>query len=185
MKKIFLIVASCIMVLIIALLITTNFIFITEKIYSKNPTSINIYKNSVVSLNSKTYQEEDSEYKKIINQLNDVGKISIFERLINNVAVNNKIEQSGDDEYTDSVADVKKNNICIEFIYELKQDKILYVGENTKVISYDKLLFVLSTNIGIDTVLIYYADGSNGYDKFNPLLMNGKCENIINYINTL
>ena len=185
MKKIFIIIASCLMFFIFILLITTNFIFVTDKIHTKNPDSINIYKKSVASLNNKTYTSKDTEFEEIINKINSIGKLSVFERLINNIDANEKIEQSRDDEYTENVSDVKKNNICVEFLYDFKQDKIIYVGAETKVISYDKLLFVFSNTKDIDTILVYYADGTNGYEKFNPLLLNGKNKNIINYINSL
>ena len=57
MKKIFLITAGVFTFIIVALLISTNFIFVTEKVITKNPNSINIYKKSIVSLNGKSYKE--------------------------------------------------------------------------------------------------------------------------------
>lgn len=184
MKKIFIIVASCLGVLIVGLLIATNFIFITENISSKNPISINIYNKSIATLNNKTYDIEDEEFENIIKNVNEVGKISIFERLICGASLNSQITQSQDDEYSSVISDVKKNNVCVEYIYEKNQDKIIYIDGKSKVVSYSRLLFVLSSENGVNKVVVYFAN-DQGYETYNPLLMNGKTEKIINYINSL
>lgn len=184
MKKIFLIIASCLVIFIIGLLIATNFIFITETIPSKNPVSINVYNKSIATLNNRSYESKDVEYQELTNHLNELGKISIFERLINGVTLNNQITQSQDNEYSKVISDVKKNNVCVELIYEKNQDKIIYIEGKTKVISYSRLLYVLPTQKKVDKVIVYFANDQT-YETYNPLILNGKPEKLIGYINNL
>jgi len=185
MKKIFLIATACFVTIIVGLLIATNFIFVTEKISDKAPSTISVYKKSLAVLNGKTYEEKDDNYKLIYEEIEKIGNVSIFDRLIYSAGLNNQLEQSNNDEYTKSISEVRKNNYCVEYIFDKRQDKIVYLNGNTKVITYDKLLYVLPTASGVNNIIIYYAESSNGYEKFNPIIMNGKTENIINLINGL
>lgn len=184
MKKIFIIIASSLTLIILGLLVITNFIFIKSSVISKSPNTINIYKKSIASLNNKSYKPEDSEFNDIIKFVDELGKISTFERLVNRIRLDGKIIQSKDGEYSSSIADVRNSNICVEFIYEAKQDKIVYIEGETKVVSFNKITYVLSSNY-IDDIIIYYAEGNNGYDNYDPLIMSGKSEKLINYINSL
>ena len=184
MKKLFLIIASIFTLSIIGLLISTNFIFIKSTVTTKNPESINIYKNSTSSLNSKSYKEKDSEYKEIISKVSNLGNISIFDRLISGSSLDDKIIQSKDDEYSDNITDIKKANVCIEYIFESKQDKIIFIDGNSKVINFNKLLFVIPTNSGVNDIIIYYAS-DKGYESYNPLVMRGKSDSLINFINNI
>ncbi len=184
MKKIFLIITSCVSVLIIGLLIATNFIFITEHISTKQPDSINIYKNSIAALNNKSYTSSDSEFFDINASVENVGKISIFDRLISGARLNDEITQSGDDEYSNVITDVKKSNYCVEYIYTTNQDKIIHIDGQTKVISYNRLLYVLPKSNGVNKVIVYFAN-DKGYENYNPLVMNGKTEEIIKLIDSL
>ena len=61
-----------------------------------------------------------------MNNLINVGKVSIFDRLISGAGLDDKIIESKKDEYSTNIADVRKTNICVEVIYETKQDKIIY-----------------------------------------------------------
>ena len=131
------------------------------------------------------YEDDDENYQSVFKAIQNVGNISIFSRLIHSAGLNDQIEQSNDDDYSDNISDVRKNNYCVEFIYNTKQDRIIYVDGNSKVITFDKLLYVLPTAKGVNNVIVYYAEGSNGYEKFNPLIMNGNTENIINLIDCL
>ena len=184
MKKIFLITAGALTLLIVALLISTNFIFVTEKITTKNPETINIFKKSVASLNNKSYVEDDEEFDEIVQKVSNVGKISIFDRLIAGADLDEKIDECKQNEYSSNVADLKKSKICVEIIYETKQDKIVYFNGKTKVINYDALLYVFSEDPGVSRVLVYYKS-DKGYDSYTPLEMNGKTSDIINFIKSL
>lgn len=184
MKKIFLIIVSCFTAVIIAILIATNFIFITEKIAVNQPKSINIYKNSTTILNNKSYNSEDNEFNNIIKTVENIGKVSIFDRLISQTGLQNSIRQSGDNDYSDVISDVKTSNYCIEYIYEGNQDKVIAINGQTKVISYNRLLFVLPTTSGINNIIVYFAN-DKGYENYNPLLFYGKTQDIINLINSL
>ncbi len=181
MKKIFLIIASCITIVIIGLLVATNFIFVHEKVVSKTPNTINIYKNSIASLNNKSYTNKDAEFNSLVDLVNELGKVSIFERLTSGCGLDEKIEQSPKDQYSSTIADIRNTNICVEFIYEAKQDKIVYLNGYSKVISYNKITFVLSKD-KVGTILVYYAEGNAGYDNYDPLVMHGKSEKLINFI---
>lgn len=185
MKKLFIILSGCFTFLIVALLIFTNFIFINQKITLKQPDSINIYKKSIAALNNKLYDSNDREFNDIIKNVSNVGNVSIFDRLITNSSLNDKINQSKDNEYSNNIADLKNTGYCIEFIYELKQDKIVYIDGKSKVITFNKLLYVFPSGKGMQNILVYYSEGSNSYENYNPLVFDGKTEKIINYINSL
>lgn len=184
MKKIFLIIAGCFTAVIVAILIATNFIYITENIASKQPKSINIYKNSTTILNNKSYTSDDGEFDNLIKKVENVGKVSIFDRLISQSGLDNAVRQSGDNDYSNVISDVRKSNYCIEYIYESNQDKIITINGNTKVISYNRLLYVFPTTSGVTDIIVYYAN-DKGYENYNPLLFYGKTQEIINTINSL
>lgn len=186
MKKVFIIITACLTVFIATLLIITNFIKIEESITSKEPASINIYKKSIASLNNKEYKNTDEEYNIILTKIQNSGKTTLFERLINGYNFENNIEQVEGNQSSTSVSDIRKTNICVELIFDTKQDKIIYSGKNTKVVSYDKLMFVfVENNNKISDVLVYFSNGSNGYANYNPLILVGKSGEIIEYINNI
>ncbi len=184
MKKIFFIVACCLCFLIVSLLIATNFIFVEDKVVAKTPNTINVYNKSNTALNNESLTSESKYFSELVKQVSKVGKVSVFERLINGKNLDGKITQMTNKNDVSLIADVRMTHICVEFIYETVQDKVVYIDGNSKVISYNKLTFAFSSN-KVDDIKIYYSEGSKGYDSFLPLVMCGKAKNVIEVINKM
>ena len=87
-----------------------------------------------------------SEGPLILKKLKNVSSVSIFTRLVNQTDASPKVEQDLNGTFTSYSTDIKQENIVIELVYDKQQDIVVYVGEDTRVISYFCLSYVIPVN---------------------------------------
>ncbi len=171
--------------LIIVLSIVLSCIKTTTSFIIEKPSAISIYNHSTVST---TYSETNtkSKYYELYEKLKNIGTISILERAINKIEVNDTLSQDVNRYLPNWAGDSNlKNNICIEIKYETTQSQIVYVDGDSKKIDYKQLIFILPEDGKTQQIAIYFMISSGSTYSASPILMNVNCKDLYNYIKTL
>lgn len=185
MKKIFIIVSSVIMVGVITLLIVLSNIRTNSNIEHEKPASIYVYNKT----NNPTIIKEDNEnYAKIMNGLENMTNMSLFDRLIKLKTLDTSHHLSKDGTYAKWTTELSMGNYVIELVYNDEQDVVVYDGEHTRVISYFCVYYVFSARSDFSDIAVYYSstnDSTLKQDKYascEPIILNGYTKDIVSLI---
>ena len=191
MKKIFSIISAVICGLVIVFISTLSFIKTNVAIIQNNPVSIYVFNESTTATKANGYTKDNAEFNEILKKLKKVSSVSIFTRLVNQTDATPKVEQDLNGTFTSYSTDIKQENIVIELVYDNQQDIVVYVGEDTRVISYFCLSYVIPVNNKFADVVIYYAttnsdDSKNeSYASCDPLVIKGKAGSFQKFVDKL
>ena len=191
MKKIFSIVSAVICGLVFSFIITMCFVKKNVGIQNNRPKFVTVFNKSTTATASNGYEEGTAEYTETLNQLKGLTNISLFNRLRNGTTLKHRIDQDMVGKYTKWSTALKSNNIVIELTYDREQDVVVYNGENTRVISYFCLAYVIPVSNEFEDVLVYYSDTNDStkkdtrYAACNPLIVKGMAKKLIKYVNSL
>ena len=191
MKKIFSIIAAVMSGLVIALLVTTCFIKTNVNSKANDPKFIYVFDKSTTATVSNGYNVDSKEYKDILNNLNKLTRVSIFDRLVNNTDVKPTFQQDVEGKYSKWTTDLKLDNIVVELVYDQQQDMVVYVGEDTRVISYFCLAYVIPLNNKFSDLIIYYSITNSdsakdeSYADCTPISVKCKAGKFNKFVSTL
>lgn len=191
MKKIFSIIAASLSGLVLVFITTLGFIKTNVPISYKDPVYIYVFNQSSTATATNGYSTSNSEFSEIMKNLKKSSSVSAFTRLVNGTDIKPKIEQDVDGTFTTYSTDIKQDNIVVELVYDKQQDMVVYVGEDTKVISYYCLTFVIPLTYDFADIVVYYATTNSddskteSYQKCEPLVIKGKAKKLIKYVETL
>ena len=192
MKKIFSIIAAVMSGLIMAFVLSLCFIRTSVPLSFKDPTYIYVFDRATTATVANGYSPEDNEFHDVLEQVKKMTSVSVFTRLVNKTDVKPTIQQDLEGTFSKWSTDLKLHNIVVEFIYSKQQDCVVYVGEDTRVISYFCISFVIPTNEEFSDIVIYYAPTTNDdqrrnedYQTCEPLVIKGIAKKIMKYIKTL
>lgn len=200
MKKVFIILSSVLMSLIIIMVVVMSIVKVNVCIdYDNDPKQIYIYNQSTDAISHTSggskinyFTKDNDVYNKILNQLNNSTNISVFERLLNNSTLKNEVSQDYDGTYTKWSTELKQKNIVIELIYDTKQrDAIVYYNGDSKVISYYTLAFVIPIGGGVRDVVVYYSSTNDStrkeveYTQNAPIHFKIKSDSLAGYVKSI
>ena len=191
MKKIFSIISAIMSGVVLLFVLTLCFIKTNVKMDRNNPAFIYVFNKSTTATVANGYSKNNAEYEKVLKRLNKVSSVSIFTRLVNGADVNPKIEQDLNGTFSKWSTDIKQNNVVVELVYDREQDMIVYVGDDTRVVSYFCLSYVIPLTKDFSDIIVYYAttnsdDGKNqSYQECSPLVIKGKAGSMLKYVDTL
>ena len=185
-KKIFVIIASVICVLVASFVITTNAIKSNVSIAIGSPYSVIIFDHSTTGVESK----EQAIFNEIGSKLNDTTNVSVFDKMINKFTLSKKIYQDSENRYAKWSTDILTKNLVIEVIYNSMQDLVVYDGEYSRVISYYCLSFVIPETENFTEIVVYYSFTQNNdnneknkdYASCTPLVLCGEADELSAYI---
>lgn len=181
-KKVFVVISSVMAVLVISFLVTTSSIKSNVSIAVGTPYSVVIFDHSTTGKELKK-ETTISNFKKEMNKLTNV---SVFSKLVNGANISKKIYQDSDGKFAKYSTDLLNKNLVVEIIYDKMQDLIVYDGQDTRVVSYYCLSFVIPKTSDFTEIAVYYALTSNSTDneKYNsyvsctPLILYGNAETL-------
>lgn len=185
MKKVFIVIASLLMAVVITLLIVLNSLKKEVGIELENPVSISVYNKSN---NPVIYDKEDAQYAQIMEKLNNVSRMSLFDRLLKLKTLEAKVEISKDDTYVKWNQEISNENYVVELTYNEEQDIVVYDGDYTRVISYMCIYFVFNGMSDFSDIAIYYSGTNDStikqekYASCEPIIINGYTGDLVNYI---
>ena len=116
----------------------------------------------------KTYNEStiantvDYDYAKVQNELNSSMKIKKLSTIGKNFKINTTVRIDVNAKFSNNVT---ANNKCVELEFASEQTQIAHYNENTKKITYTKLLIVLNGSNEISDHIVFYSNGGDYQDQ--------------------
>lgn len=189
LKKIFIILACVISALTASFLITVCSVKSNVGIAIGNPYSIVVFNQSTTGREVKN-EETISEFNK---QMNNVTNLTVFDKLVNGVTIKNRIYQDSSGKFAKWSTDLLNKNLVIEVIYNKMQDLIVYDGDDTRVVSYYCISFVIPKTDDFTEIAVYYSITSNAdnnekndsYRENTPLILYGNASDFIEFAKTI
>ncbi len=187
-KKIFLIIASSICVVVLSFLITTSCIKSNVNIAVGSPYSVVIFNHST----SGTETKDEKVFSQIDEKLNQTTTLSVLDKLINGFSLSKRIHQDSDGKYQKWSTDLLNKNLVIEVIYNSMQDLIVYDGKYSRVISYWCISFVIPSTSDFTEIPVYYAltqnnnnnEKNDSYSSCTPLILYGEASELKEFVET-
>ncbi len=185
-KKIFIVIACSITVLINAFLIALNNIKSNVCIAVGSPYSVVVFDHSTTGNEIK----DEKVLEKFYKQMEKLTNVSVYDKLINRASIEKKIFQDSNDKYAKWSTDLLNKNLVIEIIYNSIQDLIVYDGNNSRVVSYYCISFVVPKTDDFTEIAVYYSLTSNSegneknesYAACTPLTLYGNAKELIKFI---
>lgn len=185
-KKIFIITACSLMVLIGAFLITLNNIKSNVCIAVGSPYSVVVFDHSTTGKEITDEKKLEKFYKK----MNNLTNVSVYDKLINQATIEKKIFQDSSGRYAKWSTDLLNKNVVVEIIYNAIQDLIVYDGKDSRVVSYYCLSFVIPQTDDFTEIAVYYSLTSNtsgnekneSYASNTPLTLYGNAKDLAKFI---
>lgn len=192
MKRVFIIISAVLMVAIISLLVTLTQVNKNVNIKFDEPEKIYIYNESTNPTKNDGYSKTDEAYTELVNKINNMTNMSLFERLVKLKTLDTQIEQSKDGTYVKWTSELKSKNLVIELDFgPNEQDMIIYENGNSRVISFYCISYVIPKTSEITDIIVYYS-GTNDttkreehYAKCESIVLKGYGAEIIKYIKSL
>lgn len=192
MKKIFSIIAVSLMSLILVFVAVLCFVKKNVNIKYGTPETIYVYNKATTP--TSTFTASDEEFDKVLKELKNITKMSLFNRLVKLNTLNTKVTQDLDSKYASWETSMKQDNLVIELYFGTRmQDTVVYYNENSKVVSYYYLAYVIPTDGNFNEIAVYFCDTTDStasvkdknYQGHKPLIITGFTKNIIQYVNGL
>ena len=188
-KKIFIIIASFICVLVVSFVITITNVRSNVSIAIGKPYSVVVFDHATTGVESK----DEEMFKKIDAQLSGTTNLTVFDKLINGFTLDKKIYQDSKGTYAKWSTDILTKNLVIEIIYNSMQDLVVYEGDDSRVVSYYCLAFVIPTTTDFTEIPVYYAftqntdnnEKSKSYQECTPLVLYGNAEELSEFVKTI
>lgn len=184
-KKIFIVIACVLSVMIGAFLITVNNVKINVSIAVGSPYSVVVFNHSTTGKELKT-ETLLNDFNKKFEKLTDV---TVYDKLVNGASLSKHIFQDSDNKFTKWSIDMLNNNLVIEITYNSMQDLIVYDGKDTRVVSYYCLAFVIPKTTNFTEIAVYYSLTSNSdnneknesYASCTPLILYGNAKDLAKF----
>ena len=186
-KKIFVIIACSICVLVSSFLITTNIIKSNVSIAIGKPYSVVVFDHTLAG----TEIKDESQISTLDKKINETTTVSVFDKLVNGFTLKKKIYQDSKGRYTKWSTDILKDNLVIEIIYNSMQDLVVYDGKDSRVVSYYCLSFVIPTNKNFTEIPVYYSftqeasEKNASYAECTPLILCGEAEELSEFVKSM
>ena len=192
MKRIFIIIASIFIALILALLIVLGSVKKSLSFDFKEPYYINIYNKSSTTINNKSFYATDKEYGEVIEMFGKTTKSSLLNLLLKTGSMKYRIEL---DKYNYATYDtsMKSDNLVIELVYQKLQNIIVYDEGNPRVIAFYCLLIVIPPENKFEDIVIYNSmtndtndnNVEKEYKKNVPFVVKGNPKQLLDYVSSL
>ena len=104
--------------------------------------------------------------------------------LKNNTSLDENIKQDNEQTYLRWDNQFRQENIVVELYYDEQQDVVVYCGDDTRVISYWCISYVIPTTDEFTDVIVYYSTLNESataitesYAECDPLILYGEADN--------
>ena len=188
-KKIFIVIACVISALTASFILTVCNVKSNVGIAVGSPYSIVVFDHATTG---KEIKNEET-IKKFHDKMAEITDVSVFDKLINGVTIKNRIYQDSEKKFTKWSTDLFNNNMVIEIIYDAMQDLIVYDGNDTRVISYYCISFVIPDTDNFTEIAVYYSLTSNAdnnekndsYSSNTPLILYGNASEFAEFVESV
>ena len=189
LKKIFIVIACVISAL------TASFVLAICNVKSNVGIAIGSPYSIVVFDHATTGKEIKSEEKinKFQEEMNEITNVSVFDKLVRGVTIKNRIYQDTGKKFATWSTDLFTKNLVIEIIYNSMQDLVVYDGNDTRVVSYYCIAFVIPNTSNFTEIAVYYSLTSNvdnnekndSYRSNTPLILYGEASEFVEFAKTI
>ena len=187
-KKIFIAIACAISAITASFIISVCNIKSNVGIAIGTPYSIVVFNHSTTGKEIKNEETIDKFY----NEMNEITDVSVFDKLVNGVTIKNRIYQDSSNKFAKWSTDLLNDNLVIEIIYNSMQDLIVYDENDTRVISYYCISFVIPDTKDFTEIAAYYSLTSNvdnnekndSYRSNTPLILYGNASDFAEFVKT-
>ncbi len=186
-KKIFIIIASSICVLVSSFLIATNTIKSNVSIAIGKPHSVVVFDHTLAGAEIK----DESSISSIDKKMKKTTNVTVFDKLVNGFTLKKKIYQDSEQKYAKWTTDLLRNNLVIEIIYTSPQDLVVYDGKDSRVVTYFCISFVISDTKNFTEIPVYYSltqeatEKNQSYAECNPLVLCGEADELSDFVKSL
>ena len=179
------IVSGIFIAVVIVITIVLSCVKTTTMLNIDDPSSIVVYNYNTVGT---TYSKENTKakYDKILKEVKNIGKLSILDRAVNKVDVNDTISQDINKKYPQWTGDANlKNGICVELKFEKTQSQIVYVDGDSKRIDFKQIIFVVPEDGKTQEIAIYFMISSGATYSASPMIINANCKSLLKTIKSV
>lgn len=188
-KKIFVVIASFILVATSTFIISICNIKSNVCVAVGEPYSAAVFYYST----SGTEIKDDEKAEKLEKEISNLTNLTVYNKLINGATLDKRIYLDTDGKFSKYTTDLLTNNLVVEFIYNSMQDLIVYDGEDSRVVSYYCISYVIPKTKGFTEIAVYYsltsnADGNEkneSYASNTPFVLCGNAESLVEFITGL
>lgn len=188
-KKLFIVLACVISALTASFLITVCNKRSNVGIAIGTPYSIVVFNQSTTGKEVKS----EETIKEFNAHMNNLTNLTVFDKLINGVTLENKIYQDSSAKFAKWSTDLLNNNLVVEVIYNSMQDLVVYEGDDTRVVSYVCISFVIPKTDDFTEIAVYYSTTSNAdnnekndsYRANTPLILYGDASEFIEFAKSI
>lgn len=188
-KKIFVILASVISALTASFIITVCNVKSDVGIALGSPYSVVVFNHATTGREVKN-EESLNEIKQ---QMSNLTNVSVFDKLVHGATIKNKIYQDSKGKFKKWSTDLLNKNLVVEIIYSSMQDLVVYDGNDSRVISYYCISFVIPNTEDFTEIAVYYSLTSNkdnnekddSYRENTPLILYGNAEELSEFAKTI
>jgi len=173
--KRFSIIASVIIGLIIATIITLSCIKVDSGLDIDNPSKIIVYAKNSVGVQY-SMEETPSKYKKAKKCYEDMTNLSIFDYMVTGKSLKQKPSQDINQKYETWKESNKNTFYCVELIFKEKQSVIVTIDGKTKVVEFYALIMKVDKTTTSEEVAMYFStsEGTSKSYSTSPILINAK-----------
>lgn len=174
--KKFTIYATIISLIIIIATFSLGFITTSTPLHIDEPSAFYIYNNDTTS--TKITKENNPEvFQQLVNGLNNLTNINLATRLIQGGNINEQPSQDVKSEYGEITVNlIKIKHVVVEVVWENKQQQIVYINGNTKMLEFYSMAFAIEdTSTRIIPICLSQSlpNVTNKDYKGSPLLIRG------------
>lgn len=204
MKKIFSISTAVFCVLVIALLVTLACVKKNVPLETGTPYRIMVYNHSTSAYQSKTdkqagFVKEDEEFSKLLNEINGMTNLSLFDWLLNENTLDLHPSQDLDGRFAKYGTEMKSQYVAVELWFAnpnndpnvtVQQDLVVWCNGSSKVVSFDRMIMIIPTDGNeYNTVVCYFSldsqDAESQYKTCSPILFKARSEKLVKYIKSI
>ena len=188
-KKIFIVIACVISALTASFLLTVCNVKSNVGIAVGSPYSIVVFDHATTG---KEIKNEET-IKRFHDELYGITDVSVFDKLVHGVTIKNRIYQDSESRFAKWSTDLFNENMVIEIIYNKMQDLIVYDGDDTRVVSYYCISFVIPDTDDFTEIAVYYSLTSNAdknekndnYRTNTPLILYGDAGEFAEFVKSV
>ena len=180
------IIASIIIVLIIATTIVLGCVKVNNGLDLDQPSKIVIYNKSSVGVEY-TSETTPSKYNKVKEMYEEMTSLSVFDYMLNGISLNQQASQDLSQDYATWKESNKSNNYCLELIFSEKQSVVVSINGNTKVVEFYALIMTIEESSHGKETALYFSTSSGTSKSYStsPILVTAKQSKLYDYISNL
>lgn len=189
MKKAFMIATACISGIILIFIVVMGFAKRNVNISYTEPETINVYYQSSNPTKQGGYNQSDENYDSILKNLSNITNMSMLEWLFGCNSITTEVTQDLNGQFSQTYKpDFLQTSVGVELVFPKEQDVVVKIGNDTKVLSFWCLMYIIPLSKTFTDIIVYFSTTSDStkriesYQTYRPMALKGNTKNFCEYV---